>query len=85
MITILFSVSVMAFSVLYWANYPNDRTKLRCKSEQAVRNEAVLLISYDVELKVVKACVQASINDESYKIMASCIFKCRLVPLSLKL
>ena len=80
-----FSVSVMAFSLLYWANYTEDRTKLRRKSEQDVLNDRVLSFSYDVELKVVNAHVQASMKDKSYKIMVSCIFKCRMVPLSVAL
>ncbi|XP_052680929.1 uncharacterized protein LOC128161649 [Crassostrea angulata] len=57
----------MALSVLYWVNYVEGHTKLTRKSEAAVESGRVLRFVVD-ELRVITACVQASMRDTSYKV-----------------
>lgn len=57
----------MALSVLYWVNYVEGHTKLTRKSEAAVESGRVLRFVVD-ELRVINACVQASMRDTSYKV-----------------
>jgi len=42
----------MAFSICYWANYTQGKTKLSRKSENAVTDDRVLNFLYDVDLRV---------------------------------
>ena len=58
----------MAFSIQYWLNYTEDKTKLRRKSEASVAANRVLQFMYDDETNVVCAYVQASMRDKSYKV-----------------
>jgi len=44
----------MAFSICYWANYNQDKTKLSQKSENAVADDQVLKFLYDADLRHVK-------------------------------
>ena len=61
----------MAFTVQYWLNYTNQRTKLERKSEQAMNNGRVLSFNFDEECMVVSAHIQASMRDKSYKVRVS--------------
>jgi len=40
----------MAFSICYWANYTQGKTKLSRKSENAVADDRVLKFLYDADL-----------------------------------
>jgi len=42
---------VMAFSICYWANYTQGKTKLSRKSENTVADDRVLKFLYDVDLR----------------------------------
>jgi len=44
----------MAFSICYWANYNEGKTKLSTKSEKTVADDQVLKILYDADLRHVK-------------------------------
>ncbi|XP_062601990.1 uncharacterized protein LOC134263634 [Saccostrea cucullata] len=57
----------MALSILYWVKYVEGHTKLTRKSEAAVESGRVLRFVVD-ELRVINACVQASMRDTSYKV-----------------
>ena len=48
---------VMAFSICYWANYTQGKTKLSGKSENAVAYDRVLKFSHDVDLRHVESSV----------------------------
>jgi len=41
----------MAFSICYWANYTQGKTKLSRKSENAVADDRVLKFLYDADLR----------------------------------
>jgi len=41
----------MAFSICYWANYIQGKTKLSQKSENAVADDRVLKFLYDADLR----------------------------------
>jgi len=41
----------VAFSICYWANYTQGKTKLSRKSEKAVADDRVLKFFYDVDLR----------------------------------
>ena len=48
----------MAFSICYWANYTQGKTKLSRKSENAVADDRVLLkFLYDADLRHVQCDV----------------------------
>lgn len=57
----------IALSVLYWVNNVEGHNKLTRKSEAAVESRRVLQFVVD-ELRVIDACVQASLGDTSYKV-----------------
>lgn len=57
----------MALSIVYWAKFVEGHTKLTRKSEAAVESGRVLRFVMD-ELRVITACVQASMKDTSYKV-----------------
>lgn len=57
----------MALSIVYWAKFVEGHTKLTRKSEAAVESGRVLRFVID-ELRVITACVQASMKDTSYKV-----------------
>jgi len=42
----------MAFSICYWANYTQGKTKLSWKSENAVVDDRVLKFLYDADLRM---------------------------------
>jgi len=42
----------MAFSICYWANYTQGKTKLSRKSENAVTDDQVLKFLYDADFYV---------------------------------
>jgi len=48
----------MAFSICYWANYTQGKTKLSVKSENAVADDQVLKILYDADLHHVESSVR---------------------------
>jgi len=48
----------MAFSICYWANYTQGKTKLPQKSENAVADNRVLKFLYDADLSNVKSPVR---------------------------
>jgi len=48
----------MAFSVCYWANYTQVKTKLSHKSENAVADDHVLKFFYDANLHRVESLVR---------------------------
>jgi len=48
----------MAFSVCYWANYTQWKTKLSRKSENAVVDHRVLKFLYDADLRHVESSVR---------------------------
>jgi len=48
----------MAFSICYWANYTQKKTKLSRKSENAVADERVLKFLYDADLRPVESPVR---------------------------
>ena len=58
----------MALSIIYWARYVENHTKLTRKSERAVDSDRVLKFVLDKELHVISAVVQASMRDTSYKV-----------------
>ena len=45
----------MAFSICYWANYTQEKTKLSRKSENAVADNRVLKFLYDADLRHVES------------------------------
>ena len=47
----------MAFSISYWANYTQGKTKLSRKSENAVADGRVLKFLYDADLRHVEPSV----------------------------
>jgi len=48
----------MAFSICYWANYTQGKTKLSRKSENAVADDRVLNFLYDADLRHVEFSVR---------------------------
>ena len=48
----------MAFSICYWANYTQGKTKLSRKSENAVADDRVLKFLYDADLRHVEYSVR---------------------------
>ena len=48
----------MAFSICYWANYTQGKTKLSRKSENAVVDDRVLKFLCDANLSNVESSVQ---------------------------
>ena len=48
----------MAFSICYWANYTQWKTKLSWKSENAVADDRVLKFLYDADLRHVESSVR---------------------------
>ena len=44
----------MAFSICYWVNYTQGKTKLSQKSENAVADDQVLKFLYDADLRHVE-------------------------------
>jgi len=48
----------MAFSICYWVNYTQRKTKLSRKSENAVADDQVLKFLYDADLRHVESSVQ---------------------------
>ena len=49
----------MAFSICYWANYTQEKTKLSQKSEKyAVADDRVLKFLYDADLRHVESSVR---------------------------
>jgi len=52
----------MAFSICYWANYTQGKTKLSQKSENAVADDRVLKFLYDADLRHVESLVRCHRN-----------------------
>ena len=50
----------MEFSICYWANYTQGKTKLSRKSENAVADDRVLKFLYDADLSHVESSVQCN-------------------------
>jgi len=48
----------MAFSICYWANYTQGKTKLSGKSEKAVTADRVSKFLYDADLRHVESSVR---------------------------
>ena len=48
----------MAFSICYWANYTQGKTKLFLKSENAVADDQVLKFLYEADLRHVESLVR---------------------------
>ena len=48
----------MAFSICYWANYTQGKTKLSRRSENAVADDRVLKFLYDADLRHVESSVR---------------------------
>jgi len=48
---------VVAFSICYWANYTQGKTKLSRKSENAVADDQVLKFLYEADLRHVESSV----------------------------
>jgi len=48
----------MTFSIFYWANYTQGKTKLSWKSENAVADDSVLKFLYDADLRHVESSVR---------------------------
>ena len=48
----------MAFSICYWANYTQGKTKLSRESANAVANDRVLKFFYDADLRHVESSVR---------------------------
>jgi len=48
----------MAFSISYWTNYTQGKTKLSWKSENAVADDRVLKFLYDADLRHVESSVR---------------------------
>jgi len=48
----------MAFSICYWANYIQGKTKLSRKAENAVADDWVLKFLYDADLRHVESSVR---------------------------
>jgi len=46
----------MAFSICYWVNYTQGKTKLSRKSENAVADDRVLKFLYDAERRRLTSC-----------------------------
>ena len=58
----------MAFSVCYWANYTQGKTKLSRKSENAVADDRVLKFLYDADLCHVESSMSPELQEWSHKI-----------------
>jgi len=54
----LFVNYVVAFSICYWANYTQGKTKLSQKSQNAVVDDRVLKFLYDTDLRHVESSVR---------------------------
>jgi len=50
----------MAFSICYWANYTQRKTKLSRKSENAVADDWVLKVLYNADLRHVESSVRCN-------------------------
>jgi len=48
----------MAFSIWYWANHTQEKTKLSRKSENAVADDQVLKFLYDADLRHVESSMR---------------------------
>jgi len=48
----------MAFSICYWANYTQEKTKLSWKSGNAMTDDRVLKFLYDADLHHVESSMQ---------------------------
>jgi len=48
----------MAFSICYWANYTQGKTKLSRRSENAVADDWVLKFLYDADIRHVESAVR---------------------------
>jgi len=48
----------MAFSICYWVNYTQGKTKLSRKSDKAVEGDRVLKFLYDAGLRHVESSVR---------------------------
>jgi len=48
----------MTFSICYWANYTQAKTKLSRKSENDVADDLVLKFLYDADLRHVESSVR---------------------------
>jgi len=48
----------MAFSICYWENYTQGKTKLSRNSENAVADDRVLKFVYDADLRHVESSVR---------------------------
>jgi len=48
----------MTFSICYWANYTQEKTKLSRKSENAVADDQVLKYLYEADLRHVESPVR---------------------------
>jgi len=60
----------MAFSICYWANHTQGKTKLSRKSENAVADDRVLKFLYDADLRHVESILSemsSEIQEWSYK------------------
>lgn len=74
----------MAISIQFWAKYTESKKKLQRKSENAVYCNHVLQFLFDPDSMVIKATVQASMKDRSYKVDVSilncqCVILCTLL------
>jgi hypothetical protein len=58
----------MALSLQYWRSYVEGFVKISRKSEAMVEANRVLTFTFDVEMMVVQATVQASMRDRSYEV-----------------
>jgi len=58
----------MAYSICYWANYTQGKTKLSQKSENAVADDRVLKFLHDADLRHVESSMRCH-----RKYMNSCI------------
>jgi len=63
----------MAFSICYWANYTQVKTKLSWKSENAVADDRVLKFLYDADLRH----VEFTLNLDTLKLTRN-IKKCEM-------
>ena len=58
----------MAFSIEYWVNFTDGKTRLREKSEKTVEAGRVLDFTYDPQVKIRQEYVQSSMKNCSYKV-----------------
>jgi len=58
----------MAFTICYWANYTQGKTKLSRKSENAVADDRVLKFLYNAELRHVQSSAQCYRNYKNGRI-----------------